>query len=308
MTPSKSASALRSELLPTEKDVQFFEENGYWIGPRILDEDRLERLRDAMERVYQGESETGFHPWSASWAPGDDPKALRKTDNALWANLTIRALALDETIGAMAARLMGTSEVRLWHDQLLHKPGQGAAGVGRSGNIGWHQDHAYWRCTTPDLITAWMPFDDVSLANGCMQFVPGSNCWGLIDASNFFETDLETLGQKIEAATGREFRTVPVILRAGQPSFHHCLTIHGSGPNTTDRPRRSLAIHLMPANAHYVADTASDDHMNAQLLLRLGGKHGDLFRGGLFPKLFPRDDAQVITPGPRYTEISSFGA
>ena len=37
-------------------------------------------------------------------------------------------------------------------------------------------------------------------------------------------------------------------MRRGQVSFHHCRTVHGSGPNHATQPRRSLAIHLRPGD------------------------------------------------------------
>src|SRR5262245_42023748 len=132
--------SVNETILPTAEDVRFFEENGYWLGPKVLDDARIERLRDAMDEGYTGAYETGMSPWSSSWKPGDNPLALRKMDNAHWSNLVLRELALDETIGAMAARLAGTDEIRLWHDQLLYKPGGGNA----TGNVGWHQDYFYW--------------------------------------------------------------------------------------------------------------------------------------------------------------------
>lgn len=293
----------QEHLLPTGADTAFFQEHGYWIGPRVLDDDRLERLRDAMERVYQGEFETGHAPWSSSWKPGDDPSGLRKTDNSFWANLTLRALATDPTIGAMAARLAGVSEIRLWHDQLLHKPGAGRAAAKSQSIIGWHQDRHYWQNTQDTLLTAWVPFDDVDLENGGMSFVPGSHRWGLLEESDFFAKDNDELAAKIEKATGKTFHRVPVILRAGQVSFHHCLTIHGSGPNYTDRPRRSLAIHLMPGGCTWTGGTWCDAHMNS-VLLRINGKRpGDEFTGPLFPRLHPPVPGQEIAAGPSYEEI-----
>lgn len=303
--PALGDFSVREDLLPTEHDVRFYEENGYWIGPRVIDEARLERLREAMERVYQGQHETGHEPWSASWRPGDSPSALRKTDNAFWADLTIRALALDPTIGAMAARLARSEEIRLWHDQLLFKPGQGPQSASSAANIGWHQDRHYWQNTADNLLTAWVPFDDVNLDNGCMQFVPGSHRWGLLAEGDFFTGDLDELARKIERATGKEFKPIPVVLKAGQPSFHHCLTIHGSGPNTTDRPRRSLAIHLAPKGARWITGTPCDDHMNSLLMRHQGGKPGDLFEGPLWPRLWPPDPHQEIRPGPSHRQITA---
>jgi ectoine hydroxylase-related dioxygenase (phytanoyl-CoA dioxygenase family) len=187
----------------------------------------------------------------------------------------------------MAARLMQTPIVRLWHDQLLYKPGQGASGAAATGNVGWHQDHGYWRCTVPDLITAWVAFDDVTLEKGCMQVVPGSHKWGLLSQSDFFATDLETTKQRIQDLTGRPFRTAPCALKAGAVSFHHCLTVHGSGQNITDQPRRSLVMHVMPSHARYIANTPDDNHMNAILMKEQGGEDGDLFTGEFWPQLYP---------------------
>lgn len=275
---------LREELLPTPDDIRFYEENGYWVGPKVLDDAFLERLRLAMYQVYAAEFETGKEPWGGPWVLGENPLAVRKVDQAHWSNNTLRDLATNETIGAIAARLAKTDEIRLWHDQLLYKPGQGA-NARAGGNVGWHQDRNYWQCATDNLLTAWVAFDDVTLDNGCMQAVPGSHKWGLIDG-NFFEQDLEEFKKTVEAQTGHKFETVPLELKAGHVSFHHCLTIHGSGPNFTERPRRSLVLHLMPGEAHYVAGSPNDNHMNAILMRERGGKDGDPFHGDLWPTLY----------------------
>ena len=42
---------------------------------------------------------------------------------------------------------------------------------------------------------------------------------------------------------------VAVPLQAGQIMFHHGATPHRTLPNTTDQPRRALAIHYMDATA-----------------------------------------------------------
>lgn len=278
---------VQEHLLPGAADVRFFHENGFWLAPRVLDDGALERLRAAMDDVYAGRFETGRPPWAGGWQDTGDPTGIRKTDNAHWANLTLRDLALNATIGAMAARLMGTPEVRLWHDQLLYKPGQGpAAAASQAGNVGWHQDHGYWRCTQPDLITAWVAFDDVTTQNGCMLVVPGSHRWGLLPESDFFNTDIETVRARLAARTGHAFEPVPCELPAGAVSFHHCLTVHASGPNLTPRPRRSLVLHLMPEHATYVAGSPDDNHMNAILMRKQGMQHGAAFAGELWPALY----------------------
>lgn len=277
-------SLIDESLLPTDDDVAFYEEHGYWIGPKVLDDAFLDRLRLAMYQVYAAEFETGKEPWGGPWVLGDNRLAVRKMDQAHWANNTFRELVTHATIGAIAARLARTPEVRLWHDQLLYKPGQGP-NAKAGGNVGWHQDRNYWQCTTDNLLTAWVAFDDVTVQNGCMLAVPGSHKWGLIEG-NFFEQDLEAFKTKIVRELGHEWKTVPLEIPAGALSFHHCLTIHGSGPNFTHKPRRSLVLHLMPDDAHYVAGTPNDNHMNAILMRERGGRDGDRFAGDLWPVLY----------------------
>jgi ectoine hydroxylase-related dioxygenase (phytanoyl-CoA dioxygenase family) len=289
--------------LPTRVDASLWQENGYWISPALFSQEEIARAVEAMDRVLEGEYETGHEPWSRSWNPGDNPRALRKIDNSHWANRAIRDLVLSEAIGAVAARLMQTEEVRLWHDQMLFKPGQGPeAETGE--NVGWHQDHGYWANTCPDLLTAWIALVDVDESNGCMHFVPGSHRWGMIDG-DFFDQDLVRTRERIAEETGEEFRTVPIVMRAGQVIFHHCLTIHGSGPNRTDSPRRSFAVHLQPAHASHIAGTSGDSHQCSIMLRHLGGKEGSLYRGGPWPTLFPERSEPI--PCPSHREMSSLG-
>lgn len=253
------------------------------MAPKLISDERLTSLREHMDKVYNGEFQTGVAPWRGFWAPGDDAPSLRKTDNSHWADYVLRELATEYKIGYIAATLMQSRCIRLWHDQLLYKPGSGSQKSG-SANVGWHQDYGYWQCAaSPSLLTAWVAFDDVDLNNGCMQVVPHSNQWGLMNVSDFFEQDMTAQQAAMSVPKGESFAPVPLVMKAGQVSFHHCLTIHGSGPNNTSHPRRSLAIHLMTGDTRYRSGSPSDGHMNVELL---GGHNGDLFAGERFPVLY----------------------
>jgi ectoine hydroxylase-related dioxygenase (phytanoyl-CoA dioxygenase family) len=57
-------------------------------------------------------------------------------------------------------------------------------------------------------------------------------------------------------------------------TFHHCRTVHGSGPNRSGAPRRSMAIHLQPADNGYrpVGDDGLPTyHRNDELVRRADG-------------------------------------
>jgi ectoine hydroxylase-related dioxygenase (phytanoyl-CoA dioxygenase family) len=269
----------------TDADVAFYQENGYWIAPKLLTDDEIALFREHHARVLQGEYETRRPPHSRSNTPGEPIEQIVKIDNSYWSDSMLAKLALHPVIGKVAARLAGAVGIRLWHDQLLYKPPQNAA----ASAVGWHQDYYYWQCTTPaNLLTAWVALVDVDETNGCMEVVPGSHKWGLQEESDFFEQDLDALRNRIEQQTGQPFQSVPCVLPAGSVSFHHCLTLHGSRPNLSDGPRISLVVHMQPDGTRYRAGTSGDAHMNVALL---SGADGDPFAGPYFPVIYREGDA-----------------
>jgi ectoine hydroxylase-related dioxygenase (phytanoyl-CoA dioxygenase family) len=107
---------------------------------------------------------------------------------------------------------------------------------------GWHQDSASWRDIFPmDLVSAWTAIDEAGHDNGCLQFVPGTHRWGMLRGERL---------QAFAADLGHDpWPAVPVPLRPGCVSFHHSLTIHRSGANTSGRRRRGYAVHYMRATS-----------------------------------------------------------
>lgn len=270
----------------TEQDIQFYRQNGYWVAPKLLHDDEIALIREHHAKVVAGEYETGRPPHSRSIEPDQPIDSIVKIDNSHWSDAVLAKLALNQKIGEIAAKLAGVSGIRLWHDQLLHKPPQ--RDVTAAGAVGWHQDWHYWQCADSQaMLTAWVALVDVNEENGCMEVVPGSHEWGLLPENDFFEQDLDALQRSIEARTGKPFQTVPLPLPAGAVSFHHSLTIHGSRPNRSDAPRLSLVIHMQPDGTPYRSGTPADAHANVRLL---SGQDGDIFAGPYFPVIYREDD------------------
>jgi ectoine hydroxylase-related dioxygenase (phytanoyl-CoA dioxygenase family) len=269
---------------PNEDDCASFSEHGYWIAPVMFTTEEVERFRAAMNRVRAGEFRTGRPPTLDLPIPPDET-ALRKIDNAWWADPDLAGLATDARLGAVAARLLGVESIRLWQDQLLHKPPSGKERT----RIGWHQDWDSWRtvASIDRFVTAWVALDDVDAANGAMQVLPGSNHWGLLHGqSDFLGTDLD---EQLDRLAVRHDVTPQLLeMKAGQVSFHHVLTFHGSATNTSDRVRRSLAVHLVDASVTSVSHLDGWQHYNLALLQQRGGDVGDAYDiDDLWPVVFP---------------------
>jgi ectoine hydroxylase-related dioxygenase (phytanoyl-CoA dioxygenase family) len=54
-----------------------------------------------------------------------------------------------------------------------------------------------------------------------------------------------------EVRTWMPERARPVLLKAGECMFHHCLNYHMTPQNTTDRQRRACVMIYMPDGTHY---------------------------------------------------------
>lgn len=247
--------------------------DGYWVSPVLFSADEVERFREATARVIAEEYRGGRAPvLSLPLSPSDTD--LRKIDNAWWSDPDLGALATDARVGSIAAALMGAGSARLWQDQLLYKPPGGP-----TGNIGWHQDWASWDTVASHagFVTAWVAFDDVDEGNGAMQMIPGSHRWGLVaGGSNFFDTERDAHLARLSG--DRDVRPRSVVMSAGQVSFHHPLTFHGSGPNTSNRLRRSLAVHLMDVTVSAVDRPGIWQHYNLDLFRQRGGQVGEPYR------------------------------
>src|SRR5438270_4556146 len=61
-------------LLPTDEDVQFYEEHGWYLSAKLFTDEETERLQEAGELFYAGHRDRTLPsrpPHLAYWEPGD---------------------------------------------------------------------------------------------------------------------------------------------------------------------------------------------------------------------------------------------
>ncbi|MBM7564175.1 phytanoyl-CoA dioxygenase family protein [Paenibacillus sacheonensis] len=267
----------------TEEDKKRFDEDGYWISPKLIDDETIQRLREAHERIWNKKHDGHGLPFYHYSLP-ENPLAIRKLDNGWWINDEVRSVVTNRNLGHMAAELLNEDSIRLWHDQVIYKPGTNGQET-KAGNVGWHQDYGYWRnSSTSNMVTVWIALQDTDLTNGGMMTILGSHKWGAVEGSDtFFEQDMSKLKEKFAK---RDWVEEPCILKAGQASFHHALTFHGSGPNLTNDARLSIVAHLMPGDTYYRGGKQRHDNLR---LLGARPEPGMRFdREEYFPTLYSR--------------------
>jgi ectoine hydroxylase-related dioxygenase (phytanoyl-CoA dioxygenase family) len=219
--------------------------NGFYIfEDPVLDASRVIAARQGMESIRAGEYDTGSPPEPSPWNPGDDPHALCKIEQPQKANRAIAELIRSSEIGDCVAAATGANMVQVWWVQLLYKPSTPEGGTGQT-NVGWHQDWTYWHSVweeSSELLTAWHALSDVSERSGPMKFVPGSHQWKNVGGGDFFSQNLDQ--SSFSVPEGQAWREISAVMQAGGLSLHDKRTLHGSGQNTSNNPRCSLAIHL----------------------------------------------------------------
>ena len=230
--------------------------DGFYIyDAAVWPSDAVDRAVEGMDAVRRGEYDTGVPPRPSAWSPGDDPQRLCKIEKPQIANRAIMDLIKHPALGALATEVCGAEWVQVWWVQLLYKPP--VAGADSSGtHVGWHQDRNYWGAWEEgsELFTAWIALSEVGPEDGPMHFVRGSHQWGLLPGSDFYGQDLAGQKRALSTLASDEWVEVAATLPKGGVSFHHCLTLHGSGPNHAAGPRRSLAVHMRTERSRPVDD------------------------------------------------------
>ena len=264
----------------TAEQVAFFKENGYVKGGKLLEPDEVVRLRDRLDAVLAGASDTGDKVEYAETLNKRDPAAggVLQVVNIWKQDTLFRRHHSNLKLVESARQLTGASTLRIFHDQILSKPPKN----GRP--VPWHQDYGYWQMVTPaDLVTCWVALDDATIANGCMNVVPGSHKWGLLaEHTDLDSDDPDALLKAFTPPDGAKVEKVPVEIPAGHCMWHHCLTLHGTYENRTDKPRRAVITHLMPGDSRY---DAKHKHLMADYCNAEGLVDGAMLQGKHFPEV-----------------------
>ncbi len=260
------------ELTPDQ--VRFYHDNGYVRGGRVLDDRQLDALREGLERIRRGENPRLGELYEVDEAWRKDPDKAVFHILGMWLiDEAFHDLLWHPAITVKASQLLDTPRVRFWHDQVFYKPPR------HPGVVAWHQDYSYWtRAWPPRHVTCNIVLDDVDLENGCLQYVPKSHTWGLVPKLQLLK-DMEGVRNLLSPEQLTQFKPDPMVAKAGECTFHHSHTMHGSYGNGADRPRRAVALNFMHP------ETRSGDGANPLLYGVPLVPKGEIIQGDYFPVL-----------------------
>ena len=223
-----------------QEQINFFHENGYLSGIRILSDEQVEALRKELARLFDAQPEDRelFYEYNSNESTDPD-HVLFHALGAWRVTAGFHDLLWQPAFTVPASQLLGGA-VRFWHDQLFCKPAH------HGGVVAWHQDYSYWTRTQPLAhLTCWIGLDDSTRENGCLQYIAGSHRWPDLPITGL-AGDMMAIDAVLNEEQRHEFqRPVAIELKKGEASFHHPRLVHGSFANHSEHSRRATVINVM---------------------------------------------------------------
>jgi ectoine hydroxylase-related dioxygenase (phytanoyl-CoA dioxygenase family) len=230
--------------------------------------DEIARLDEALTRAQR----------RISRLPGDADKSLTRDGFLSRHSSKVAAYVMDPKLGALAARLLGTTRIRLIHDVMVEKS------LGHGGTP-WHRDSDFWSFTGIGALTMWIPLQETPLSMSPLRYASGSH----------LGCNQHPLHPVEQALIPIRFRVSSSPLAVGDVAVHHFKTLHGAGRNHELRPRRALAVHLIDADARFLF---SEDSRHIEHARRCGWDRlndRDTFTDAIAPLVFSTQGPVIVS-------------
>jgi hypothetical protein len=238
------ARATRTGIVKAEDLRAAYERDGMIACLDILSGDEAEQARAVLERFIAGHGED---PRYGDWTYFKSHLVLK------WlAELARHPVLLDQV-----EALIGP-DILLWNAFIPAKPPRS------QGHFGWHQDATYWPIEPINhVVTFWLALSEVTAENGGMRMIPASHRHGQLPHERTGDgTSMLRRGQRVTGEID-QIKAIETLLRPGQASVHHPLTLHGSGANTSGSWRLGVGFNFVAGDV-----VPKKGHCDSALLLR----------------------------------------
>ncbi|MEM7271526.1 MAG: phytanoyl-CoA dioxygenase family protein [Actinomycetota bacterium] len=212
-----------------------FRRDGFHLARGLFTPEEAATLRGEAHAIIDrlGRRYDPNATWRSVDAAGVDPDAVRLRhchDAHLHSAAFTRAL-LDQRLVDLLALFLDGDDVQLHHNKLFVKPPREGA------PFPFHQDWPFFPHHDDSLIAAIVHLDDAPADRGCLDLVAGSHLDGR--RSHVGQPDWHLPQDLVDIGS---VTSVPA--RAGDVLFFSYLTVHGSGPNTSDNARTTWLIQV----------------------------------------------------------------
>jgi len=265
----------------TEDDVAAYREDGAVLIKGLF-ADWVETIRDGIARNM---AEPG--PYAAENLK--DGEAGRFFDDYCnWTRIPeFEKVVRESRAGAVAAALMGSDSVQVFHDHVLVKE------AGTSKPTPWHQDSPYYFVDGAQTVSFWSPVDPVKEAS--LRCVAGSHRWDKpvlptrwLSEDNFYPDEDAFMPVPDPDSEPEKFRVLEWQMEPGDAVAFDFRTLHGARGNLTAARRRAFSLRLVGDDARYVTrpGRTSPPFPGHEM------EDGQKLREDWFPQIYPKSPSE----------------
>jgi ectoine hydroxylase-related dioxygenase (phytanoyl-CoA dioxygenase family) len=256
----------------SKEEIDFYQLNRFIKLKQVLNQETLAFFNKAIsERVDKMNIVTTKLEERSTYG-----KAFLQLFNLWQEDEVVKELIFSKRLAKIAADLMQVDGVRLYHDQALFKEGGG-------GITPWHADQYYWPLETDKTVTAWIPLQEIPLANGPLEFSAGSH--HIVEGRELEIGDESEnfIQQKLRVT---HFNHVIEPFDAGEISFHSGWVFHRAGSNTSNQVRKVMTIIYMDKDMK-LKKPENKNQINDWNTWCPGASIGEVINTRLNPILYP---------------------
>ncbi|MGY8827650.1 MAG: phytanoyl-CoA dioxygenase family protein [Candidatus Latescibacterota bacterium] len=241
----------------TQEQIADYHKKGYLGIENVFSPAEVEQLQQVTDEFIEQSRTIAEDDSIFELEPGHAPQTpkVRRLRNPVGQHPAYAQALRNERVLDIVAQLIGPA-IRTNGNKLNMKLSE------LGSPVEWHQDWAFYPHTNDDLLAVGVCIDDMTEENGCLMVVPGSHKGKIYDHHQD--------GYFIGAVTEADFddsAAEKVELKAGGLSIHHVRALHGSLPNTSDKPRRLMLFQYCAADAFPIGGGLNDwDQFNSMLL------------------------------------------
>ena len=212
--------------------IDLFNTRGFCVIDRVMPQRQLAAVRAAADALV--EATRKGEPYPPSYLrEGETYGAINKSGRLFFSNRCehfpgFEGFVKGELAAAIARDLMGP-QVFLFNEQIVVKAPR------HGDSFAWHQDSGYVRFKHRPFLTLWCALDDATRDNGAVWLIPRDIRSDTVVAPHEWEEN----GSNLVGYRGSEQGEI-VEVPAGSIVALSSLTMHRSGANNTDQPRRAL--------------------------------------------------------------------
>ena len=236
-------------------DIERYHRDGYLFVEGVVPDEQVAALREVADDWVEAARDVAANGDLFDLEPGHTRAhpQVRRVKNPTAVNQVYESVMRSASVLDRVQQLIGP-DIRFQGTKLNMK----SAGIGSP--VEWHQDWAFYPHTNDDLLAVGVVIDDMTLDNGCLLVLPGSQKGTVFDhhVSGMFVGSVDP--GLVDAAS-----CVPIEAPAGSITIHHARLLHGSAPNTSGQPRRLFLIEYIAGDAWPLVGGSWQDLQSRQL-------------------------------------------